>query len=1798
VKTKIKQILILALTSTLFSISALAATPTISSVSGTVSTGQTLTITGANLVNETATNANWDTAFQGNSKMYGFESAVSSGTALQMYPANDNWYLRDNSQGGQPSGAIQNNCKFINSPKLSGALSLECRVYGGKSGNTNDGGSGFSAYPGSSSGNFYFRYYTRYRTNNGNYPDVYTKMTVTQPAGSGNMWYLDLAGASAGQTPQGLTTKYGAVSGPSPSLNLQNDRWYCIEGAWLSPGTYKLWVDGVLLVDTSPGVSMPDNAYPQWGIINFRSNSVYADISQNIDNLAFGHTSRIYPSSIIEISGDGSNWKYQEPVLLSDTSSQIKVNLSGVTGTSYRVRVTNNAQQTSAVYTIGGGGGGDTQAPSVPAGLAASVISSSQINLSWSASTDNVGVTGYKIYRGGTLLTTVTGISYNNTGLSASTAYSYRVTAIDAAGNESSQCTAVSATTQATQVTDTTDPSVPAGLAASVISSSQINLSWSASTDNVGVTGYKIYRGGTLLTTVTGISYNNTGLSASTAYSYRVSAIDAAGNESSQCTAVSATTQAASTGGSTLIEESFDNNSFAARGWYDNTAHGTIVSGGQTGNCIQWAWAQGATTPTNGGSMRMKFTPTDSLYVSFYVKFQSGWRGSQQTYHPHMMLIPSNLDSEYAPLANNYLNTYIEFVSDVGSPYTIRPQLAIQDEKRVNTSNGTPPNNLTAITENRSVAYCNTPVSSGATGICYADNPYYSANVWKASSSSLSTNVWHRVEVYFKMNTISGGKGLSNGIMQKWVDGALVINKSDVLYRTNQDATKQWAQFVLAPYIGDGSPIAQNMWIDELKVTTALSGGGGDVQAPSVPAGLAASVISSSQINLSWSASTDNVGVTGYKIYRGGILLTTVTGLSYNNTGLSASTAYSYRVSAIDAAGNESSQCTAVSATTQAPPDTTKPSVPAGLSASVISSSQINLSWSASTDNVGVTGYKIYRGGTLLTTTTSRTYNNTGLAASTSYSYTVTAIDAAGNESSQCTAVSATTQAAVVVDTTRPARPSGLAASAISSSQINLSWNASTDNVGVTGYKIYRGGVYLATATGITYSNTGLSASTAYSYQVSAIDAAGNESYKSYTASATTKAAAVVDTTRPSRPAGLSVSAVSASQINLSWLASTDNVGVTGYKIYRGGVYLITASGVSHSDTGLSASTAYSYQVSAIDAAGNESYKSLSVSATTPAAPVSGVTLFTESFDNNSFASRGWYDNTAQGTIVSGGQAGNSMQWAWSQGATTPTNGGSMRMQFTPSDSLYVSFYVKFQSGWRGSQKTYHPHMMLIPSNLDSEYAPLANNYLNTYIEFVSDVGSPYTIRPQLGIQDEKRVNTSNGTPPNNLTAITENRSVAYCNTPVSSGAAGLCYADNPYYSANTWKASSASVSTNVWHRVEVYFKMNTISGGKGVSNGIMQKWLDGVLVINKSDVLYRTNQDATKKWAQFVLAPFIGDGSPIAQTMWIDELKVATAKSDSVAQSCGDIPSGGTESQVAYSASSVLYGQTCASIQETQIRTCNDGTWSAWSGTYQYLTCTVQAPLSCGSVPHEGTESRIAYSASSVAYDQLCSSISQTQIRTCDNGVWSAWSGTYQYLTCTVQAPLSCGSVASGEYEFRTMYQSAAVTESQNCISEIQNRKCVDGVFSAWSGTYAQVKCVKSRVRYETSSVPAGSTCSPEIQQMTCENALCGVWVPNNYTFTACTVAQGNGCAQVSFSWNPNKETILRGYRIYQGTASMLFDKNYDVGLPDPVNNLIIATITDDFAFGETYYFTATAYGGEQVESDYSNQISWTCLE
>jgi chitodextrinase len=405
-----------------------------------------------------------------------------------------------------------------------------------------------------------------------------------------------------------------------------------------------------------------------------------------------------------------------------------------------------------------------------------------------------------------------------------------------------------------------------------------------------------------------------------------------------------------------------------------------------------------------------------------------------------------------------------------------------------------------------------------------------------------------------------------------------------------------------------------------------------DTTAPSTPTGLSATAVSPSQINLSWQASTDNVAVTGYRVFRNGTVLATLGNVTtYQDTNLTAGITYIYTVRAIDAASNVSGLSAAASATTPGGPDTIAPTTPAGLTANAVTASQINLSWSASTDNVAVASYRVYRDGVFVAILANvTTYQDTGLTPSTIYSYNVDAVDAAGNASGLSPATTATTP--TTVDTTAPSTPTDLSANAVSDSQINLSWTASTDNVAVTGYRITRNGTLLVTLGNVTtYQNTSLTGATTYTYRVRALDAAGNVSPQSTAASATTPA--TPDTIAPSTPAGLTANAVTASQINLSWSASTDNVAVTGYRIYRNNVFLIALGNVTtYQNTGLTASTTYTYNVDAIDAVGNASGISTAASATTQAAGSDTTTLAWDASTATNLSGYRIYYGTAPGT--------------------------------------------------------------------------------------------------------------------------------------------------------------------------------------------------------------------------------------------------------------------------------------------------------------------------------------------------------------------------------------------------------------------------------------------------------------------------------------------------------------------------------------------------------------------------------------
>jgi fibronectin type 3 domain-containing protein len=220
-----------------------------------------------------------------------------------------------------------------------------------------------------------------------------------------------------------------------------------------------------------------------------------------------------------------------------------------------------------------------------------------------------------------------------------------------------------------------------------------------------------------------------------------------------------------------------------------------------------------------------------------------------------------------------------------------------------------------------------------------------------------------------------------------------------------------------------------------------------------------------------------------------------------------------------------------------------------------------------------------------------------------------------------------------IADAAPPSAPPNLHSTSVTAHEVSLAWDPANDDVGVTGYRVYRNGANVGEVDGGTFAftDTGLNDATPYTYKVTALDAVGHQSAPSNTIQPTT-----LDATAPSAPTGLTGSAVPGqNRINLSWTASTDNVGVTGYRIYRNGsstpLDSVGGSTTSYSDTTVASSTQYTYTVTAIDAATNESGPSntatVSSSDTTPPAPPTTVTATAASDTQVNLAWSGATDN-------------------------------------------------------------------------------------------------------------------------------------------------------------------------------------------------------------------------------------------------------------------------------------------------------------------------------------------------------------------------------------------------------------------------------------------------------------------------------------------------------------------------------------------------------------------------------------------
>jgi len=316
------------------------------------------------------------------------------------------------------------------------------------------------------------------------------------------------------------------------------------------------------------------------------------------------------------------------------------------------------------------------------------------------------------------------------------------------------------------------------------------------------------------------------------------------------------------------------------------------------------------------------------------------------------------------------------------------------------------------------------------------------------------------------------------------------------------------------------------------------------------------------------------------------------------------------------------------------PVDTTAPTAPSNLTATLASSASktVNLSWTASSDNVGGSGLKQYTVSrtdsannkvSFNVTAPTATYSDSSAIYNTQYTYSVTASDNAvpANVSSASNSVSVTTPSQPVA---APATPTNLSGSAISSTQINLTWTASVDTTGIVGgYKVFRNGTQIADtkSIGTAYSDTGLTGSTSYSYTVLAYDSVTTTLQSAQTAAVSvttppTPQVPVTDTTPPSIPTSVLTTLATATgkTVNVTWGASTDNAGGSGLKQYvitrtdsanTVVQFTVAAGTLNYADSSTNFATTYNYTVAAQDNASptNTSVASAPVSVTTPKTP-------------------------------------------------------------------------------------------------------------------------------------------------------------------------------------------------------------------------------------------------------------------------------------------------------------------------------------------------------------------------------------------------------------------------------------------------------------------------------------------------------------------------------------------------------------------------------------------------------------------
>ena len=670
----------------------------------------------------------------------------------------------------------------------------------------------------------------------------------------------------------------------------------------------------------------------------------------------------------------------------------------------------------------------DTTAPTAPTALTAEARADG-VHLAWGAATDDHAVASYTVYRAAaadfapsedTRLGTSTTTAFVDDARVPGTRY-YRVVAVDAAGN-------VGPATAAVEVVlpDTTAPETPAAPTATV-GADGIALAWAAVGDDVGVTGYTVHRGSTAdfavapenaVGQVAAPGYTDVPPAPGTYY-YRVVATDAAGNVSAPSPAATATVQAP------------DTTAPSAPG----PATATLVDG-----TVQLRWT----------------AATDDRGVTGYVVY----RGSDAAFVPDaanrvaQVTDPRFDDAGLAPGVYHYKIVAIDAAGNVGAPTSaavtiesVEPVIVtvpIADDAMV--VQGVPGTNYGANTQIsarggssliESLLSAPLPAAPAGTALTRVTltvrtSTDGTAGSLDATDVALIPDGWNESTVTWNTRPTTPGTPLGRLTQAPVTNTAYTIDLSAAALRPMLGQTANLRMTGAgADNVRLWSSEASNRSYRPALVLEFTPLSAPDTAAPTAPADVQASA-SGSTVALGWAAATDDRGVVRYDVHR-----STTAGFTPSpatKVGESAQPGFSdgplqpgsyvYRVVAIDAAGNVGA-ASAEAAVTISAPDTTAPSVPSAPTVAV-SGTSAQLTWTASTDDVGVTGYDVHRGTTAgfavdaasrIASVSTPAYTDASLAPGT-YWYRVVARDAAGNASAPSSTGSAVVTAPVQTVTT------------------------------------------------------------------------------------------------------------------------------------------------------------------------------------------------------------------------------------------------------------------------------------------------------------------------------------------------------------------------------------------------------------------------------------------------------------------------------------------------------------------------------------------------------------------------------------------------------------------------------------------------------------------------------------------------------------------------------------------------------------------------------------------------------------